>query len=96
MKKPIITAIVIVLALLLAAGLTCWKNLQPSASPVGTWILYEGGYVAPEVLTFNADGSGVGYALSVAYQDDNLKDVKIPRKYLEQEEQYRWYIQNCM
>ncbi len=97
MKKSIIIAIaVIVLVLLLIAGFACWRNMQPSNPLVGTWMLYEGGYVAPEVLTFNADGSGVAYELTEAYQDNSMTDVQIPRSYLEHAENFRWSTENGM
>ena len=90
-----IAAAVIVLAALLIACITCWRSKQPSLL-VGTWMLYEGGYVAPEVLVFNADGSGVAYELSEAYQDNRMTDVQIPRSCLEQAERFRWHTQNGM
>lgn len=61
---------------------------------VGTWMLYEGGYVAPEVLTFDADGTGVAYTLSDAYQDNSMADVQIPRSLLEDAAEFQWSVED--
>ena len=94
-KSIIITAAVIVLVILLVVSIAYWSNKQPSPL-VGTWMLYEGGYVAPEVLTFHADGSGIAYALSEAYQDNRMTNVQIPQSCLEQAESFRWRAENGM
>lgn len=95
MKKLIIITAAI-LAILALAGFVCWRNMQPTTPLAGTWMLYEGGYVAPEVLTFNANGSGVAYDLSDAYQDHGMTDVHIPRSCLEHAEIFQWSIENGM
>ena len=59
-------------------------------------MIYEGGYVAPEVLAFNADGTGMAYALSDAYQDNSMTDVQISRSYLDHAENFRWSIEGDM
>ena len=87
---------VIMFVIFLIAGFACWRNMQSSNPLVGTWMLYEGGYVAPEVLAFNADGSGVAYELCEAYQDNSMTDVQIPRSYLEHAESFRWSTENGM
>ena len=97
MRKSIaITITVIVLAFFLIAGFACWRSMRPSVPLVGTWMLYEGGYVAPEVLTFHADGSGTAYGLSDAYQDNRMTDVQIPQSCLEHAESFRWSTENGM
>ncbi len=95
-KSRILIAAVIMLVIILITGFVCWRNMQFSDPLVGTWMLYEGGSVAPEVLTFNADGSGVAYELSEAYQDNSMTDVQIPRSYLEHAESFRWSTENGM
>ena len=92
MKKPIIITAAI-LAILALVGFVCWRNTHPSTPLAGTWMLYEGGYVAPEVLTFNANGSGVAYDLSDAYQNHGMTDVHIPRSCLENAERFQWSIE---
>ena len=95
-KSIIITAAVIALVIILITGFACWRKMQFSDPLIGTWMLYEGGYVAPEVLTFHADGSGIAYALSEAYQDNRMTNVQIPQSCLEQAESFRWRAENGM
>ena len=95
-KSRIMIAAVSMLVMILIAGFVCWRNMQFSDPLVGTWLLYEGGSVAPEVLVFHTDGSGMAYALSEAYQDNSMTDVQIPRSYLEHAESFRWTTENGM
>ena len=88
------TLVVIAAAVAAVVVLTvCWvlnNGKQNTDDLIGTWLLYEGGYVAPEVLTFNEDGTGVAYALSDAYQDNSMTDVQLPQNYLEYAQTFRW------
>jgi len=92
MKRKILVAIsaAVAVILILTVWLVWMKGDQSVRELAGSWMLYEGGSIAPDVLTFNADGTGVAYVLSDAYQDNSMIDVQIPRSCLEHAENFRW------
>ena len=98
MKKKTLVAIAAAVAAVVVLTV-CWvlnNGNQNTDDLIGTWLLYEGGYVAPEVLTFNEDGTGVAYTLSDAYQDNSMTDVQLPQNYLEHAQVFRWSADNGM
>ena len=96
MKRKTLVAIAAAVAavVLLTICLVLNNENQNTNDLVGMWLLYEGGYVAPEVLTFNADGTATAYALSDAFQDNSMTDVQIPRNYLDHAESFRWSVES--
>ena len=96
MKRKTLVAIAATVAavVLLTICLVLNNENQNTNGLVGTWLLYEGGYVAPEVLTFNEDGTGVAYALSDTYQDNSMTNVQIPRSCLDHAEDFRWSVES--
>lgn len=83
-------------ALLLTAWLVWMKGDRSASELAGSWMLYEGGNIAPEVLTFNEDGTGAAYTLSDAYQDNRMTDVQLPKNCLEQAQAFRWRADSGM
>jgi hypothetical protein len=96
MKRKILFAISAATAviLILTAWLVWMKGDQSTSELAGSWMLYEGGYVASEVLTFNEDGTGVAYALSDTYPDNSMTNVQIPRSCLDHAEDFRWSVES--
>lgn len=96
MKRKTLVAIAAAVAavVLLTVCLVLNNGKQNTDDLIGTWLLYEGGYVAPEVLTFNEDGTGVAYALSDMYQDNSMTNVQIPRSCLDHAEDFRWSVES--
>lgn len=95
MKRKILLAISAAVAaiVILTVCFVVNNGDQKTDELAGSWLLYEGGYVAPEVLTFNADGTGVAYALSDAYQDNSMTDVQVSRSCLDHVEAFRWSVE---
>ncbi len=60
---------------------------------VGSWMIYEGGNVAPDVLTFCGDGTGQAYTLNESYPDTNQAPAYIEEKYLMDPCSFSWNIQ---
>ena len=77
MKRKILIAVSAAVAaiVILTVYFVMNNGDQKTGELAGSWLLYEGGYVAPEVLTFNDDGTGTAYALSDAFQDNSMTDV---------------------
>lgn len=95
-KRVFIAAVAAVIVLFVCVGGLLWKYIRSADEFIGTWMLYEGGSIAPDVLTFNEDGTGVAYTLSDAYQDNSMTDVQLPQNYLEHAQVFRWSADNGM
>ncbi len=60
---------------------------------VGSWLIYEGGNVAPDVLSFRDDGTGKSYMLSENHPDMNQAPADIEEEYLVDPCAFSWHIQ---
>lgn len=84
----------VVVALTVAAACvgTLMQNKQ-TRSLVGAWMIYDGydgGDLAPNVLVFAADGTGVGYALDSDGLDNGMENIVLPRERLSDAQPFHW------
>ena len=84
----------IVVALIVAAACmgTLMQNKQ-TRSLVGAWMIYDGydgGDLAPNVLVFAADGTGIGYALDSDGLDNGMENIVLPRERLSDAQPFHW------
>ena len=89
-KLPISVAV----ALMVAAACmgTLMQNKQ-TRSLVGAWMIYDGyddGDLAPNVLVFAADGTGIGYALDSDGLDNGMENILLPRERLSDAQPFHW------
>lgn len=84
----------VVVALIVAAACvgTRMQNKQ-TRSLVGAWMIYDGydgGDLAPNVLVFAADGTGIGYALDSDGLDNGIENIVLPRERLSDAQPFHW------
>ena len=84
----------VVVALMVAAACmgTLMQNKQ-TRSLVGAWMIYDGydgGDLAPNVLVFAADGTGIGYALDSDGLDNGMENIVLPRERLSDAQPFHW------
>ena len=71
---------------------TLMQNKQ-TRSLVGAWMIYDGydgGDLAPNVLVFAADGTGIGYALDSDGLDNGMENIVLPRERLSDAQPFHW------
>lgn len=71
---------------------TLMQNRQ-TRSLVGAWMIYDGydgGDLAPNVLVFAADGTGIGYALDSDGLDNGMENILLPRERLSDAQPFHW------
>lgn len=71
---------------------TLMQNKQ-TRSLVGAWMIYDGydgGDLAPNVLVFAADGTGIGYALDSDGLDNGMENILLPRERLSDAQPFHW------
>lgn len=84
----------VAVALMVAAACvgTLMQNNQ-TRSLVGAWMIYDGydgGDLAPNVLVFAADGTGIGYALDSDGLDNGMENIVLPRERLSDAQPFHW------
>lgn len=84
----------VAVALMVAAACmgTLMQNKQ-TRSLVGAWMIYDGydgGDLAPNVLVFAADGTGIGYALDSDGLDNGMENIVLPRERLSDAQPLHW------
>lgn len=84
----------VAVALMVAAACmgTLMQNKQ-TRSLVGAWMIYDGydgGDLAPNVLVFAEDGTGIGYALDSDGLDNGLENILLPRERLSDAQPFHW------
>ena len=84
----------VAVALIVAAACmgTLMQNKQ-TRSLVGAWMIYDGydgGDLAPDVLVFAADGTGIGYALDSDGLDNGMENILLPRERLSDAQPFHW------
>ena len=84
----------VVVALMVAAACvgTLMQNKQ-TRSLVGAWMIYDGydgGDLAPNVLVFAANGTGIGYALDSDGLDNGMENIVLPRERLSDAQPFHW------
>ena len=84
----------VAVALMVAAACmgTLMQNKQ-TRSLVGAWMIYDGydgGDLAPNVLVFAADGTGIGYALDSDGLDNGMENILLPRERLSDAQPFDW------
>lgn len=84
----------VAVALIVAAACvgTLMQNKQ-TRSLVGAWMIYDGydgGDLAPNVLMFAADGTGIGYALDSDGLDNGMENIVLPRERLSDAQPFHW------
>lgn len=84
----------VAVALMVAAACvgTLMQNKQ-TRSLVGAWMIYDGydgGDLAPNVLVFAADGTGIGYALDGDGLDNGMENIVLPRERLSDAQPFHW------
>ena len=84
----------VAVALMVAAACmgTLMHNRQ-TRSLVGAWMIYDGydgGDLAPNVLVFAADGTGIGYALDSDGLDNGMENIVLPRERLSDAQPFHW------
>ena len=84
----------VAVALMVAAACmgTLMQNKQ-TRSLVGAWMVYDGydgGDLAPNVLVFAADGTGIGYALDSDGLDNGMENILLPRERLSDAQPFHW------
>ena len=93
-QKPGKLLISVAVALMVAAACmgTLMQNRQ-TRSLVGAWMIYDGydgGDLAPNVLVFAADGTGIGYALDSDGLDNGMENIVLPRERLSDAQPFHW------
>ena len=81
----------VAVALIVAAA--CVGTLMQTRSLVGAWMIYDGydgGDLAPNVLMFAADGTGIGYALDSDGLDNGMENIVLPRERLSDAQPFHW------
>lgn len=71
---------------------TLMQNKQ-TRSLVGAWMIYDGydgGDLAPNVLVFAEDGTGIGYALDSDGLDNGMENILLPRERLSDAQPFHW------
>lgn len=84
----------VAVALMVAAACmgTLMQNKQ-TRSLVGAWMIYDGydgGDLAPNVLVFAADSTGIGYALDSDGLDNGMENILLPRERLSDAQPFHW------
>lgn len=84
----------VAVALMVAAACmgTLMQNKQ-TRSLVGAWMIYDGydgGDLAPNVLVFAADGTGIGYALDSDGLENGMENILLPRERLSDAQPFHW------
>lgn len=84
----------VAVALMVAAACmgTLMQNKQ-TRSLVGAWMIYDGydgGDLAPTVLVFAEDGTGIGYALDSDGLDNGMENILLPRERLSDAQPFHW------
>ena len=84
----------VAVALIVAAACmgTLMQNKQ-TRSLVGAWMIDDGddgGDLAPNVLVFAADGTGIGYALDSDGLDNGMENIVLPRERLSDAQPFHW------
>lgn len=84
----------VAVALMVAAACmgTLMQNKQ-TRSLVGAWMIYDGydgGDLAPNVLVFAADGTGIGYALDSDGLDNGMENILLPRERFSDAQPFHW------
>ena len=84
----------VAVALMVAAACmgTLMQNKQ-TRSLDGAWMIYDGydgGDLAPNVLVFAADGTGIGYALDSDGLDNGMENIVLPRERLSDAQPFHW------
>lgn len=84
----------VAVALMVAAACmgTLMQNKQ-TRRLVGAWMIYDGydgGDLAPNVLVFAADGTGIGYALDSDGLDNGMENILLPRERLSDAQPFHW------
>lgn len=84
----------VAVALMVAAACmgTLMQNKQ-TRSLVGAWMIYDGydgGDLAPNVLVFAEDGTGIGYALDSDGLDNGMENSLLPRERLSDAQPFHW------
>ena len=84
----------VAVALMVAAACmgTLMQNKQ-TRSLVGAWMIYDGydgGDLAPNVLVFAEDGTGIGYALDSDGLDNGMENIVLPRERLSDAQPFHW------
>ena len=70
---------IIIVAAIVLFGIATHSMHRNQANPyadqiIGSWVMYEGGNVAPEVLSFFANGSGYSY-ICLLYTSDAADEL---------------------
>ena len=76
-----------------AAGMGTLMQNKQTRSLVGAWMIYDGydgGDLAPNVLVFAADGTGIGYALDSDGLDNGMENILLPRERLSDAQPFHW------
>lgn len=84
-------SILIVCAVLILFGLSSlsYATISQDTDITGTWLLYSGGNVAPDILQFYSDGTGITANLSdYTYYDETY----ISSNMLQDFQKVNWYI----
>ena len=89
---------IIVIVAIVLIGITTHSVLRIQANPyadqiIGSWVMYEGGNVAPEVLSFFANGSGYSYMLSEDFVETEQLPIHIASSFLNTPLSFTWNIQ---
>lgn len=84
----------VAVALMVAAACmgTLMQNKQ-TRSLVGAWMIYDGydgGDLAPNVLVFAEDGTGIGYALDSDGLDNGMENILLLRERLSDAQPFHW------
>ena len=89
---------IIIVAVIVLFGIATHSMHRNQANPyadqiIGSWVMYEGGNVAPEVLSFFANGSGYSYMLSEEFVETDQPPIHIASSFLSTPLSFTWNIQ---
>lgn len=88
----LLISVAVALMVVAACMGTLMQNKQ-TRSLVGAWMIYDGydgGDLAPNVLVFAADGTGIGYALDSDGLDNGMENILLPRERLSDAQPFHW------
>ena len=60
---------------------------------IGSWVIYAGGVLAPELLVFSNDGSGNAYSFIDDYEETWLTDAAFDPSIIDDKMKYSWHVE---
>lgn len=82
-----------IILLLFSISLNDQNGFSYKNQLVGSWVIYSGGVLAPELLIFSADGSGSAYSFIDDYEETWLTDTAFDPSIIDDKMKYSWHVE---